>query len=224
MTDLQEAFREAARREFAMVPDESELDYTFSPVFQRKIQRIIRAQVHGYWNMVNTVGKRIAIAAVIIAMLLTTAMAIKPIRERVIKFFVDVYEECFAVTFGAEESGDLDPTPKPMTKYTLSFLPEGYYMENCYEFDSLRNTIWKANGKPNILLAQGTGTHETTLDHTTDNLSTFKHGTLLITQQTVDGAYTFIWEQHGYLFHLTLHDGIPVDEVLKMIDSLQETK
>ena len=123
MSNLQEAFREAARREFAAVPDETELDYVFSRKFERRMRRIIRAQVHGYWHMVNTLGKRIAIAAAILVMLLTSVMAIKPIRERVIKFFIEVYEDYFEITFGSNTSGDLDPAPKDMPKYTFSKLP-----------------------------------------------------------------------------------------------------
>ena len=107
MHKLQEAFREAAGREFAMVPAESELDYRFSRRFERSMRRIIHAQVHGYWMMVNTAAKRAAVAAAIILLLLTSALAIKPIRERVIQFFVEVYEDYFEIRFGREEKDEV---------------------------------------------------------------------------------------------------------------------
>ena len=221
-TDLQEAFREAARREFAMVPDERELDYTFSPGFQRKMQRIIRAQVHGYWNMVNTLGKRIAIAAAIIMMLLTTAMAIKPIRERVINFFVEIYEEHLEITFGKREKGDLLASSQPMARYTLSWVPDGYYEAEVYEFDALLNTIWKIDGGQDISLYQGEGIQRITFDYSNNNLVEFMHGDFVISRLVLDKINTFIWEQHGYIFQLSISDDIPIDAVLRMIDSLQK--
>lgn len=221
MTDLQEAFREAARREFSMVPDESELDYTFSPGFQRKMQRIILAQVHGYWNMVNTLGKRIAIAAAIIVMLLTTAMAIKPIRERVIQFFVKIYEEYFEITFGEEESGDLYSVVEPMTQYTLSWLPTGYSNTSTLETEVLVNTIWENNNGSIISLFQTPATNTLTVDHKNGNLSEIPHDNLSIRHQINNGASEFIWEQYGYIFQLTVHDNIPTDVILQMIVSLE---
>jgi len=107
MSYLQEAFREAARREFAMIPDEEEIEYSFSSKFLRKMRGLLRAEAYGYWKYVNTAAKRVAIAVAIIVMLLTSAMAIKPIRERVIKFFVEVYEEYFEITFGKEDHRDI---------------------------------------------------------------------------------------------------------------------
>lgn len=41
MSYLKEAFREAARREFANVPPESELSYVFSSCFEKRILSIL---------------------------------------------------------------------------------------------------------------------------------------------------------------------------------------
>ena len=221
MSELQEAFREAARREFAMVPPEHELDYTFSPGFQRRMRRLIRAQAHGYWWLVDTTAKRVACIA---AIMLTTALAIRPVRERVIKFFVEIYEEYFEITFGEEESGDLDPIPEDMDRYTLSWVPDGYYTSEFHQYNALLNTIWKAEGSSDISLVQGEGTHRVTLDHSNNNLSEFMHKQLKISIQTVGNASTYIWEQHGYIFHLTVYNDIPTNSILHMIESLTEVK
>lgn len=218
MSNLQEAFREAARREFAMVPAEEELDYVFSRKFERNMQKIIRAQVYGYWNLVNTAAKRAACIAAIIAMLLTTAMAIKPIRERVIKFFVEVYEEYFEITFGEEVSGDLDPTPQPMTRYTFSWVPEGYTMVNSSEYEALFVKLWK-NDEKVITLSQNIGSHEITVDYMGDNIKEIEINNIRITCMRLKEMDTFIWEQHGCVFHLTVPNGFSVEEIMKMIKS-----
>ena len=150
MYELREAFREAARREFAMVPAEEDLDYVFSNRFEQSMRRMIRAEAHGYWNLINTTAKRVAIAAAIILMLLSTAMAIKPIRERVIKFFVDVYEEYFEIHFGEEDSWDLPERTEPMVRYTLTQLPEGYVEVEFMELEHFLRTEWMNSEKPSL--------------------------------------------------------------------------
>jgi len=219
-TDLQEAFREAARREFAMVPDENELDYAFSSGFQRKMQRIIRAQVHGYWNMVNTLGKRIAIAAAIIVMLLTTAMAIKPIRERVIKFFIEIYEEYYEIRFGENTKDDIDPNPPNMIRYTLSALPTDYYQEEFLETEHLLWTCWYNDDGLGISLKQELGTNEIILDNQgTPPQETYYGETSVIIQQQEE-ASVYIWRQDNYIFYLTCHESLQQKQVEQLITSL----
>ena len=223
-TDLQEAFREAARREFAMVPNESELDYTFSPGFQRKMQRIIRAQVHGYWNMVNTMGKRIAIAAAIIVMLLTTAMAIKPVRERVITFFIEVYEDFFEIRFGTEQKNDLDPVATSMTRYALTFVPDGYIEIDCLELETIIHTTWQNSTGFRITLQQEPGTNEITLDNIEVQPIIINHNSLRILHQQFNDTSMFIWDNDNYIFYLTIYEDFSLEDVLSMIDSVVEKK
>lgn len=221
MSELQEAFREAARREFAHVPAEEDLHWVFSRRFERRMRRIIRAQEYGYWNLVNTTAKRVAIAAAIIVMLLSTVMAIKPIRERVIKFFVDVYEEYFEIRFGEEEKDDLDPTPKPMVRYTLTELPEGYEEVRYVEFEHLVLTKWQNEQGKRITLQQETGTNEITLDYKSEDFSSIKQGDLEILYGTSDDTNIFVWEQNGYVFYLATFKGIPMKDALDLIASIR---
>lgn len=224
MSYLQEAFREAARREFDMIPEEEEIEYSFSPKFLRKMRGLLRAEAYGYWKYVNTAAKRVAIAVAIIVMLLTSAMAIKPVRERVIKFFVEVYEEYFSITFGEKESGDLYAATEPMTRYTISWLPEGYIETKFVEKDVLYTTVWKNQEDIPILLNQTTGTQETTLDHVSDDMCEFDDSELSIRYLSMNGQGTYVWEQNGYIFQLLVPDGISMDTALQMIHSLAYTK
>ena len=219
MSNLQEAFREAAGREFAMVPDETELDYIFSRKFERKMRRIIRAQVHGYWMMVNTAAKRVAVAVAIIVMLLTSVMAIKPIRERVIKFFVDMYEEHFEIHFGEEESWDLPERTEPMVRYTLTELPTGYYEVNILELRALIWTDWMNEEGKGISLKQEPGTQEITLD-ITNAQQRIVIGEIEIAHYQYDSSETFVWEQYGYIFYLSIHDKLPIEQIMVMISSI----
>ena len=46
MSYLKEAFREAARREFANVPSEAELSYVFSSNFEKRVLSILNNENH----------------------------------------------------------------------------------------------------------------------------------------------------------------------------------
>ena len=218
MADLREAFREAARREFAAVPPEAELDYTFSPRFERNMRRIIRAQAYGYWMLVNTAAKRVAIAAALLILLLTSVMAIKPVRERVIQFFIEVYEDYFEIHFGEEESWDLPERTEPMVRYTLTELPEGYEETQYVVFEHILWTRWKNEEGYTISLRQETGTQELILDSNMP-MTTIVHNELQITTWSENDTDIYIWEEDGYLFHLAVYETVSEEEVLKMIDS-----
>ena len=51
MSYLKEAFREAARREFANVPPEAELSYVFSSSFEKSILSILNNKNHNEENI-----------------------------------------------------------------------------------------------------------------------------------------------------------------------------
>lgn len=219
MSKLQEAFREAARREFLFVPPEEELDYVFSARFERRMRQMLRANTYGYWHLINTTAKRAAIVAAVLLMLLSCVMAVRSIRERVIQFFVDVYEEYFEVRFGVEEKDDIDPLPRPMVRFTLTELPEGYEEAEFVEADHILWTKWLNKHNDSVNLQQETGTQEIILNSRLSDIHYLFLGEIKIAYQR-DRATTFVWEQHGYVFTLSVQEELPIEQVLDMISSL----
>lgn len=221
MSNLQEAFRESVAREFASIPDESELHYVFSRRFERKMRRMIRAQVHGYWRLVNTAAKRAAVAAAIILLLLTSAMAIKPIRERVIKFFVEVYEEYFEISFGESTPKDLPELTEPIKRYSISELPQGYREVEHQESDMMFWTHWRDEANNSISLHQESGTQDIVLDNSTTEPKIVIYNNLKIIMYENQGAQVHCWEQFGYVFKLTTYEPFSDEEIQNMIFSLK---
>ena len=221
MADLREAFREAACREFAAVPAEHELTYRFSHRFERKMNRMLRATTYGYWPLVNTAAKRVLVAAALVLLLLSTVMAIRPVRQRVIRFFVEVYEEYFEIRFGENEKDDLDPTPQPMVRYTLTALPDGYEEVQFMEFDSLFWTKWENENGQMIVLQQEPVTNEIKADSEAQNWELMTLEGLTIRHQYNEENHSFIWEQHGYAFVLFFHKELSIDAIAIIIKSLK---
>ncbi len=220
MHELREAFREAARRTYADVPEEWELDYRFSRRFERKMRRMIRAQAHGYWHLVNTAAKRAAILAAVLLLLLCSVMALRPVRERVFRFFMEICEDSLEIQF-CEQEENLDGAPAPMVRYTLTALPEGYEEVRFVQYEHTLWTHWEDHNGNSISLKQEVGTQRVTVNADIPIRSDINiNGQNIDCFQSEDGM-TCIWEHDGYVFYFSAYSGFPQEQVVVLIESME---
>jgi len=98
---------------------------TFSPKFERKMERLLRAYRKPYYPMVNTNFKKAALAmAVVLILMITTVFSVSALREPVIRFFVEVYEKFSHVFFHHKPEEQFPATLE--VYYAPTWLPEGY--------------------------------------------------------------------------------------------------
>lgn len=119
--ELKQAFRESISQEFAAIPaTDAEIDYTFSPRFESKMNRLIRAQKRAGWRFVNTRAKKVWIIAAVIVSLLVTAFCFPPVRDAVTGFFVSTYDDHIEMqpSGGAQASFEHE--------FSFSQIPEGF--------------------------------------------------------------------------------------------------
>ena len=64
--EFERAMWDSLREEFADVPKEEELDLSFSPEFEQRMDSLCRSTSRKSWKYVNTTAKRVLIAAVLI--------------------------------------------------------------------------------------------------------------------------------------------------------------
>lgn len=85
----------------ATFPADNKIEpYKFSSLFEKKMNRLIRAQRKPYYSMVNTIGKRVAVIIIAIFIILTsTVLNVKALCDPVINFFIEVYEEFSRINF-----------------------------------------------------------------------------------------------------------------------------
>ncbi len=83
---FEEALLDLTLLEFVGVPDEDDIEYSFSESFEKKAAELIKKSKSKAWYHVNTTAKKLLIAAIITALLATSAMAIPSVREGLIKF------------------------------------------------------------------------------------------------------------------------------------------
>jgi len=83
---------------------------TFSAKFERKMERLLRAQRKPYYPLVNTNFKKAVLAmAVVFILMITTVFSVSALREPVIRFFVEVYEKFSQVFFHQPQEEEFFP-------------------------------------------------------------------------------------------------------------------
>ena len=126
---LKEAFQEIDKWEYENLHLEALEEVIPSPAYIKRMERLMKWQKRSCWKYVNTVGKRIAMIAVVIALTFGLSMSVSAVREPVVKFFVHIYER-FVEFFYDDDVVTKAPSTIE-TVYTLGYVPEGYELESC---------------------------------------------------------------------------------------------
>lgn len=95
--------------------------YEFSAKFERKMNRLIQSQEKPFYSVFNTKKKRIVLGAALIAILMTSACSVPAIREPIINFVIEVYEDFTTLVF----PNNLNEKAGTFEKAKI-VIPEGY--------------------------------------------------------------------------------------------------
>lgn len=127
--------------------------HEFSAEFEEKMSKLLEKPHKGNFKVFNTIGKRVAVAVVALALTLTTVLSVKALRIPIIKFFVNIYEEftsLFVDSSNADYNDNFIFTPKEPT-YTVdgfevdkSIVYDNVYQVN-YIYDGISNYYYKQN-------------------------------------------------------------------------------
>ena len=119
---LKQALNTYQEKTLIDLPNNEELEkITFTEKFEKKMQMLIKAQKKPYYNMTNSVGKRVACVLVAI-IILFTMMSMTAIGKSFIRFIVDTFDDHSKVTF--EEGSDF--TSESFVPYAPEYVPDGY--------------------------------------------------------------------------------------------------
>ena len=213
---LKEALTLADAATFAAIlPDE---DWTPSPEYRERINRLTRKERNFAWRTVNTTGKRAA--AVILALLIIfgSMMSVKAIRESVVEFILSIFSEYTAVEVNLDSAED---APKEIEiYYSLTYLPEGYHIESIDD-DEWRRVIQCFNEKGELIHF---------VQETVDTIHTMNtEGTDLVEIKVSGnrgyyyvnkGYLTVFWSNGEYLFNLFAKEELGYDEMIRMAEGI----
>ena len=127
------ALGESMDRKVEQLP---EVEHTFSPAFEQRMDRLIRAQSRPYYRYVNTGMKKAVLALAAVFLLLTALMfSVSALREPVVRFIVKVYEKITNVHYQPENPEQLPATLE--VYYEPAWLPKGYRLNDSMTIDVL---------------------------------------------------------------------------------------
>lgn len=217
-SDFNNAFREVISSEFANIPiDESSINYVFSTRFNKKMEKLIRSQKKIYYNLINTVAKRVAIIFLLAIALFTTACSVKAIREPIVNFIKYVYETFTHYSFEGET------TNKISREYVISEIPQGFEETNKISNDAIVVTEFTNAAGDIIEFTQMTTAYSMGyfLDNEYDE----------ITKEIINGVevefkkwydvQSAIWTKDGYVFALDCYGDIAFNVIIDILSSIR---
>lgn len=186
--------------------------------YQKRMERLIKSQNKSYWKYVNTVGKRVAVLAVVLMLTFALSMSVSAVREPIVEFFVNVYEK-FVEFFYDED--DVARAPNTIeTVYTLGYVPEGYEMEECIITDLGIRIIWMNDTGDQIVFLQSVLDGWSQMDYDDSNCEMFYMKDIVVAFLEKGNIQYYYWNTQNYRFVLHLPSDIPYDIVNLIIESV----
>lgn len=216
--EFKQAFREVASLEFSHIPqDEKSINFNFSDKFNKRMEKLIKAQRKPYWKFISTTSKRAAVIFVAILTLFTAAFSVKAIREPIIKFIKQVYESFTQYSF------DGDTVETINKEYTITKMLDGYELIDKLTSDNTIATTYKNELGDTIIFTQMTTEYST--GYLVDNESGEQY------TETVDGieidfkewydTKTAIWANDGYVFSIDCIGNISFEDIKQIIRTIK---
>lgn len=226
ITPFEQALLDATLEEFADIPDdEGEIAVTVSPAFVAKSEKLIHHTQQKIWRYVNTTMKRIALIAIIAALLATTAMAIPAVREAIIRFFLHDEETHYEFSFDPEQAATAPDCIE--TVYVPTYIPHGYH-EDFRVVDTPAVCIIWSNSEGNSI-----GYNQLPMPEDPNNSDWYGINSEGVTTETLylngyevlsiydDGTTTFVWTNNEYFFDLSCEDTVSPEEMQQIFYSIQ---
>lgn len=226
MTPFEKALLDASLEEFADISNnEDEIDVTFSKAFVEKSEKLIQNTQRKTWWYVNTTMKRIALIAIIAALLATTVMAFPAIREAIIRFFLHDEGTHYEFSFDPEQAANAPDCIE--TVYAPSYVPDGY--DKAFETINIATVAigWYNSDNWEIYYNQAPmpDNYENSTrgginaeGATTQSIGINGYEVIRIEDEEV---VSYVWTSNEYMFTLMCEKTIQEEEMKKIFNSIQ---
>lgn len=123
------------------IPNDEEIDHTYSEEFENKIKKIIKQEnKHHFVAKFYKYSKKVAIIFLIIISVLGATMSVDAIRYRVLEFIKNVRREEMNYSFKGKIKSENFKIRKP------SYIPKGFKEVNCDEISDFYFTLDYSDG------------------------------------------------------------------------------
>ena len=214
--------REAFEKLDAWEEDQLDIDSTaeihYSEKYERYMARLLRAQKRPWWQYTNTVGKKVAVIALVILLTFGASMSVSAVRKPVVEFIVNVYERFVEIFFGEEDIAEA-PCEKD-TIYTLGKVPEGYELVGMDYFNQTVRQTWKNREGKVIRLSQSIFNSKASYDYENSNYSILYISGIKIAYIDKLDRKMLYWNCGEYAFAMSLPSEISLDECTLLVEFL----
>ena len=193
-------------------------DITFSPAFEKKMDKEIRRRKHSYFRIFNTAAKRAASIAATLVLLLTVSLSVEAIRTPL----TNMVKLIFSDHVELEAEGDVAETI--VNIYGITELPEGFKLTTSSENSvKVRRDYKNAEGDELLFSQWATKFQYTAIDtEHTDTQTLDVDGTevfVVVSQrEPITAVY---WFAEGYSFDIMYFGEIDTDTIIEMIRSVK---
>ncbi|MBQ2901916.1 MAG: DUF4367 domain-containing protein [Agathobacter sp.] len=217
--EFKRAFTEVASMEFADIPtDESEIDFTFSQKFLRKMDNLIALQQDGVWRFLNMMRRHIAVIAIIILGVTVSACGINQV---ITHLYDNVYEEMREEFYAGVTATEISYI------YEISKVPEGFALKRLSKAEGSVITEYQNTAGDEIIFLQDatdevkmnikqTGWDDPMREQVTRTSMTVRGIEVeLYENKYVTGA---IWIENGYCMEIQYYGCEGTDEVIALVE------
>ena len=138
---LKQAFDFYAIQKCEALPNGNALNFiSFSDLFEEKMQRLISRQKKGWFYLVDTSAKRVAIIILALLISLTaTTFSVKALRETAIDFIIEVYERFTRIIFVDDTAQNSEDNSLALSFEPVfpDYIPDGFELSNSMDLDVL---------------------------------------------------------------------------------------
>lgn len=197
-------------------------EHTFSPQFEKKMQKLIKRRKKPYYSMVNTALKRAAVIVLAVFITAFTAvMSVDALRKPFISFITSPFRSCSNVKSEPQSSTVYPATIKE--KYRITGGIDGFETVYCDE-TAQRISIDHTNGSKSVMFEQWVveafDKNVNTEDCETERVEI--NGCEAMGWSDNKGYYHLIWNNGEYVFCITSNVG--KDELITMAKSVQKAE
>ena len=216
MTRLEffDALRTVQSEEFAQIP--ADFEHTFSPEFERRMDKLIRNQRRKSWHLVNTRAKRIAILAAVLILLFLTACAVPTVRETVKDFFLRSLGDRYELVVADDSVSGLDKV------FSFRELPQGFELTGGYEYPNMiEREYTDTDGAKWYLIQHIPRDLQVSYSKEKGQITQSKLGDGNLYFYSRNGFTYAVWMKKGYLMELYCYKDADRDTMQRLIEMIE---
>lgn len=220
---LKQAVAAYVEEEMTRLPSDEEIGvHQFSPEFERKMEKLLRHEHRPHRILLHSTGKRVAVLAAVIALLAASMLSVGAVRESIVSFFTEVYEEFTAIIFDQPEEMGRTYEADSIDAIEVTYIPEGFELisESKNDVESRMEYVDDCGNRIIIRQTLNRNTQKTidTEDVESEEVVVKKYRGIYFENK---GFGTLIWDDSKQSFEIA--GNVERDEIFKVAESIQIT-